>query len=101
MRSAYASTKSFKRQAVRGNPAEPPDSDSGILVCVVAVPAAHSRVRCAHNARMSAQTLNAERTYPPMQTRRTFLGLAAALVPAALRAQAPTPAPTPPRELAR
>jgi len=36
-----------------------------------------------------------------MQTRRTFLGLAVALVPAALRAQTPTPAATPPRELAR
>ena len=36
-----------------------------------------------------------------METRRTFLGLAAALVPSWLRAQTPTPAPTPPRELAR
>src|ERR1043166_2029323 len=36
-----------------------------------------------------------------MQARRTFLGLAAALLPAALRAQAPAAAAKPPRELAR
>jgi len=36
-----------------------------------------------------------------MQDRRTFLSLAASLLPAALAAQTPNPAPTPPRELAR
>jgi len=36
-----------------------------------------------------------------MQARRTFLGLAAALLPAALRAQAPAAVAKPPRELAR
>jgi quercetin dioxygenase-like cupin family protein len=36
-----------------------------------------------------------------MQNRRTFLSLAAALLPAALRAQTASPAAAPPREIAR
>jgi quercetin dioxygenase-like cupin family protein len=36
-----------------------------------------------------------------MQDRRTFLTIAAALLPAAIRAQTASPAPAPPREIAR